>query len=68
MEREGWNCSLNKNAKNGTECEDHSSTQKGTELDRMIKKEQERNNLAEGPLSRMEQFQKSRNGPSPTSV
>ena len=30
-EREGWNRSLNKNAKNGTEREGRSSTQKGTE-------------------------------------
>ena len=33
MEREGWNRSLNKNAKNGTEREDCSSTQNGTERD-----------------------------------
>ena len=32
-EREGWNRSLNKNAKNGTEREGRSSTQNGTERD-----------------------------------
>jgi len=32
-EGEGWNRSLNKNAKNGTEREDCSSTQNGTERD-----------------------------------
>ena len=31
--REGWNRSLNKNAKNGTERDDRSSTQNGTERD-----------------------------------
>ena len=34
MEQEGWNRSLNKNAKNGTEREDHSSTQNEPERDR----------------------------------
>ena len=33
MEREGWNRSLNKNAKNGTKLEDRSSTQNGTKRD-----------------------------------
>ena len=58
-EREGWNRSLNKNAKNGTEQEDRSLSQNRTELDgtereRNNKKERERNELVEGPRSRTE--------------
>ena len=45
--QEGWNRSLNKNAKNRTERDDHSSTQNGTE--------RERNDFDEGPRSRTEQ-------------
>ena len=58
--QEGCNCSSStKNAKNGREREDRSSTQNGTERDgsereRNDKKEErERNDLAEGPRSRM---------------
>ena len=59
MEREGWNGSLNKNAKNRTEREDRISTQNGMEQDGTKrndtrKKEGERNDLAEGPHSRTE--------------
>ena len=59
-EREGWNRSLNKNAKNGTEREGRSSTQNGTERDGTErerndkKKERERNDQAEAPRSRTE--------------
>ena len=41
MEREGWNRSLNKNAKNGTEREDRFSTQNGTERNRTIQQKNE---------------------------
>ena len=34
-EREGWNSSLTKNTKNRTERDDRSSTQNGTEWDRL---------------------------------
>ena len=47
-EQEGWNRSLNKNAKNGTELEDCSSTQNGkeqdgTELNRTIQQKRNEN-------------------------
>ena len=55
----GWNRSLTKNTKNGTEREDHSLTKNGTEWYGMERepnnwktKERERNDLAEGHLSR----------------
>ena len=63
--------SLNKNAKNGTEREDRSSTQNWTERDGIErndtrKMERERNDLADGPSSRTERNDlKSRNVPSP---
>ena len=58
MEEGGWNRSLTKNAKNGTERDDRSSTQNGTERNvngTIEKKERERKDLAEGPHSRTEQ-------------
>ena len=52
------------------EREDRSATQNGTERNEngTIKKERERNNLAEGPRSRTERndLKKSRNVPSPS--
>ena len=52
------------------ELEDRSATQNGTERNDngIIKKERERNNLAEGPRSRTERndLKKSRNVPSPS--
>ena len=55
----GWNRSLTKNTKNGTEREDHSLTKNGTEWYGMERepnnwktKERERNDLAEGHHSR----------------
>ena len=48
---------MTKNAKNGTEQDDHSSTQNRTERNEngtIEKKERERNDLAEGPRSRTE--------------
>ena len=58
----GWNRSSTKNAKNGTEQDDRSSTQNWMEWDEternenvtIEKKEWKRNDLAEGPRSRME--------------
>ena len=69
----GWNCSLNKNVKNGTKREDRYSTQNGTERNgterngTIQKKERERNDLAEGSGSRMERndFKKVGTCPSP---
>ena len=70
-EQEGCNHSSTKNAKNGTEREDRSSTQNGTERNWTIqKKEQEWNDLAEGPRSRTEwkDFKKVRTCPALTEV
>ena len=51
-EREGWNRSLNKNAKNGTEREGRSSTQNGTERNEngTIKKRNENGTIKLKPL------------------
>ena len=50
--------SFTQNTKNETEQDDRSQTKNGTRMERMEKKEREKNNLAEGTHSRTEQNDK----------